>query len=432
MAVMSGIGVMLGFALLAVGAWKKANLIIVTMAVTAIIGLFGGLSVAKVWTGPYVQGFTSFAGNYLLLFCFGALFGKILEDSGAGWRVAKTIATKAGDRWALATFCAITLLLMYGGVSVFVIVFFTLPIAKSLFMRLRIPWSYFPGIGQIGMMPAVAMLPGSLQLLNAMPTKYFGTTLTTGAGIGLMATALYIVMAYLYTKWILRRSESEFNPEEFKAAQSADFDEAEMDKKAPSAITSIIPIAVALILINVLKLDIVQGLLIASVCAIILFRKSLPSNIWNTVNTGVTNGVLPLVNVSVVVGIAKTVAAVPFFEVMKNAVLRIPVSGLIKVMAVTNIMSAMTGSSSGSMSMILELFGKEFLSWGYSPDLLHRLITVASVGLDSLPWNSVIVGFFTLSGVTYARGYKHVFAYTVIMPIICAIVMAFAAPLFYH
>ncbi len=257
MAATSGLGILLGFSLLVVGSWKKVNLIAVTLAASAVIALLSGLTVVKTWSGPYMDGFKSFAGGYLLLFCFGALFGKIVEDSGAGWRLANTIAGKAGNRGALIAFTMVTLLLLYGGVSIFVIVFFLLPIGKNLFVRLRIPWSMFPGIAMIGTIPAVGMLPGTLQILNIIPTRYFGTSLTAGAGVGLFAAIVYLILAVLYTKLILKNSEDKYDLEEFSLSKAASMDEKIMESKAPGAITSIIPIALALGLINLLKIDII-------------------------------------------------------------------------------------------------------------------------------------------------------------------------------
>ena len=49
----SAIGVFIGFILLTIGAWKKVNLIILTLVVSAIIALFGGLDVGKVWANEY-------------------------------------------------------------------------------------------------------------------------------------------------------------------------------------------------------------------------------------------------------------------------------------------------------------------------------------------------------------------------------------------
>lgn len=430
MGTMSGIGILLGFILLAIGAWKKVNLLIVTLGVSAVIALFSRMSIAETWTGAYMQGFTSFAGGYLILFCVGSLLGKVIDDSGAGWRLANTIANKAGDRWSLLAFITVTLVLLYGGVSIFVIIFFILPIARSLFKRLHIPWYLFPGIALIGTIPPVGMLPGTLQILNIIPTKYLGTDLMAGADVGLFAVVFYSVLAYFYVKFILKNNKDKFDPEEFKLSQAIELDEETLDSTAPKAILSIIPIVVALVLINVLKINIIYGLLVASLVGIVLFRSSL-SNLWDTVNTGIANGILPVIYVSAVVGVAKTVASVPFFEIIKGVLLNLQVNGLLKVMATTSVLSAMTGSSSGSMTMILELFSKDFLALGYSPELLHRLISVASLGFDSLPWNSVIVVFFTLSGVSYAKGYKHVFVTTVLLPLISAGAIILVSPLFY-
>jgi len=430
MAVLSGIGILIGFIVLMIGAWRKINLLVVTLAVSAIIAIFSQMNVAEVWAGPYMEGFMGFAGKYLLLFCFGALFGKVLEDSGAGWRLANTIASKAGDKWSLVTFIAVTLLLLYGGVSIFVIVFFILPIGKSLFKRLRIPWSYFPGIAMLGTIPPVGMLPGSLQLLNIIPTNYFGTTLMAAPLVGILSTVLYFILAFFYLKFILKNSEKNFDLEEFSLTQDIQLDEEALNETAPSAIMAIIPIVLALVLINILHIDIVFGLITSSVVGMILFRKSM-GDVWDTINKGVSNGFFPVIYVSVVVGVARTVAVAPFFEVMKNALLNSNIPGLFKVVATTSVLSAMTGSSSGSMTMILELFGKDFLSWGYNPELLHRLISTASLGFDSLPWNSVVVVFFTLSGVSYAKGYKHVFATTVLMPLICTLGIIAMAQVFY-
>ena len=430
MATLSGIGILVGFIVLMIGAWKKVNLLVVTLVVSAIIAVFSQMGIAETWAGPYMAGFTGFAGKYLLLFAFGAVFGKVLEDSGAGWRLANTIASKAGDKYSIFAFCAITLLLLYGGVSIFVIVFFLLPIGKSLFKKLRIPWSYFPGIAMIGTIPPVGMLPGSLQILNIIPTQILGTDLLAAPVVGILASILYCVIAVFYVKYIMSKSEENFDLAEFDNIASIDLNEDELEKIAPNALLSIAPIVTALVLINVLKMDIVIGLIIASIVGMVLFNNAMKDK-FKTINAGIVNGIMPLIYVSVIVGVARTVQAAPFFEVMKDFMLNANIPGLLKVISVTSVFSAMTGSSSGSMTMILELFGQTFLDWGYHPELLHRLISTASLGFDSLPWNSVVVVFFSLSGVSYAKGYKHVFVTTVVMSLICAGFIMLVSPIFY-
>lgn len=146
---------------------------------------------------------------------------------------------------------------------------------------------------------------------------------------------------------------------------------------------------------------------------------------------GAENGFKPLIYVSVVVGVARVVETVPFFEVAQNMLLNLPVNELLIVMAITSVIAAMTGSSSGSLTMIVDLFGERFMSWGYDPELLHRLISTTAIGLDAVPWNSVVVIMFTLSGVAFAKGYKYVFVTGVILPLISAFSILLVSPLFY-
>lgn len=408
---------------------KRLTLIFSTLIVSAVIALFGGLNVSEVWSGQYIEGFISFAGPYLLLFCFGGLFGKILEDSGASWRLANTIGKKVGDKWVLPVYVAIASLLIYGGVSIFVVVFILLPIAKDIFKRQSIPWSIFPGVTLIAAVAAVAA-PGSLQLLNIIPTKFLGTTLTAGLGIGVIGIAVYFLINFVYYKWVLRKREELFDANEFNFSNTKEVDEDEMDKKAPNVFVSMIPIVLALVLINIFKVDIIYGFLISCVVGFIIFRKSLGKIVLRTLNDGLNNGIAPLINVAVVVGIAKTVASVPFFEILKSALVNLPFSGMTKAVVLTNVIALFTGSASGSMTMILDLFGQDFIAWGSNPDALHRILAMAAQGLDSMPWCSVVVMFLSLSGVSYSRGYKHIFVTTVVAPILSTVAMLMVAPLF--
>ncbi|PTL38419.1 GntP family permease [Alkalicoccus saliphilus] len=426
----SGLGILLGFLVLMISVWKKISLLLATLAASAIIAGFGGLNIADIWTGPYMEGFAGFAGDYLLLFCIGAMFGKILEDSGASWRLATTIVDKAGEKWSLVAFCGLIMLLLYGGVSIFVIIFIILPIGKNLFERLQIPWSYFPAIALIGTIPPVGMLPGSLQILNIIPTQYFGTNLMAGAWVGIIASIVYLVLAAVFVRFLLKNSEQKFDIKEFQNIKASSSTQKDYANTAPNVWISILPIMVALASVNIFNIEIIIGLLVASVLAVLLFWKSL-QDIISSLSKGAENGFVPLIYVSVVVGVARVVEQVPFFEVAQELLFELPVNELLIVMAVTSVIAAMTGSSSGSLTMIVDLFGETFVSWGYDPELVHRLMSTTAIGLDAVPWNSVIVVMFTLTGVAFAKGYKYVFVTAVILPLVGALSILMVSPVFY-
>ena len=91
------------------------------------------------------------------------------------------------------------------------------------------------------------------------------------------------------------------------------------------------------------------------------------------------------------------------------------------VAAITTIIAGITGSASGGLTIALELFGETFISWGYTPEIIHRVASIACGGLDTLPWNGTVVMLFALSGVSYKKGYKHVAMETVILPLLSLI-----------
>lgn len=71
--------------------------------------------------------------------------------------------------------------------------------------------------------------------------------------------------------------------------------------------------------------------------------------------------------------------------------------------------------------MTLSVLGNEFLSMGYSPDIIARIVSVACGGLDSMPWNGTIVMMFALSAVSIRKGYKQVFVLTCMLPILASL-----------
>ena len=183
---------------------------------------------------------------------------------------------------------------------------------------------------------------------------------------------------------------------------------------------SLIPLAVALICINILKLQIVYGLLIACVVCLVLFWKYY-DDVKKTLNNGVTSGVGPVIMVCMVVGIARVVANTPAFEGFKDWLINLPFNGLFKVFAVTNAVAFMTGSGTAAISTTLDLFGQDFLAMGYTPEVIHRIVAMSSEGFDSMPWNNFIVLVLTMAGLSYSKSYKHVF--------ICSVLMTMAATL---
>lgn len=417
---MGTIGIFLGFAILLAAVWKKYNLILAALASSAVIGLTNGFTLVETWTDYLVQGIASFGAPYFWMLVIGALFAKLMEDSKATKSLGLWIADRCGEKYSLVGYMAVTALLTLGGVNGFVIIFVLLPLAKVLFYRGNVPWYIFPAVTYAAMVPGCAFFPGGIQTNNMAPTKYLGTPLTAAPMIGVAGTVLYLAMVGVYLHFAVRKGRRHPEAPEYYAL---DADQVDLrDGQIPPAWMSTIPLVVALVCINLLKLNIVTGLLVSCAVCLVLFRRYY-GDVKKTLNDGVLSGVNPVIMVCMVVGIAKVVAATPAFAQFQTWLLDLPFNGLFKVFAVTNAVAFMTGSGTAAISTTLELFADNFLAMGFTPEVIHRVVAMSSEGFDSMPWNNFIVLVLTMAGLSYSKSYKHVFLCSVLMTMLATLLV---------
>lgn len=55
--------------------------------------------------------------------------------------------------------------------------------------------------------------------------------------------------------------------------------------------------------------------------------------------------------------------------------------------------------------------------FGISPELMHRVASMASGALDSLPHNGAVITIITLCGLTHKQSYYDMFIVAVIIPL---------------
>ena len=426
MIVVSVIGIILAFAVLIFAAYKKISMFLAAVLAAAIVALFGGLDVAASLVGadgPFLIGMKDFVGSWLVIFALGALLGALYDKSGATWRISSTLINKAGTQWTLLIYVLVGALLVYGGIQVTVMIFVLLPFAKILFPKAGIPWYLFPGITGLAIF-AMGQMPDSLQMQNIIPTQILGTALTAAPVEGVLATLFMIVVGVGYLYWQVKKGHND--PEaaiELYQVQGGILDEKELEQRAPGFWISLLPMVVTFVLINGFGVELLYGLTAGCVLSLLFFCKSLGGvkGFGEIVSEGFNNGIFPCIIIAAVVGVGKVVSATDVFALVQENIINLPLPGLVKVAAITTIIAGITGSASGGLTIALELFGETFISWGYTPEIIHRVASIACGGLDTLPWNGTVVMLFALSGVSYKKGYKHVAMETVILPLLSLI-----------
>ncbi|MFL0504937.1 hypothetical protein ACH0B5_04245 [Ureibacillus sp. 179-F W5.1 NHS] len=227
-------------------------------------------------------------------------------------------------------------LLTYGGVSLFVVIFAILPIAKPIFKEMDIPWhlfiaAFFPGIATFTM----TMLPGTPAIQNIIPISYLYTTVTSGALIGIVTTIVIIPILIWYLNFALKRAEKRgetyLNMKNLEEAENELAKDKYANKKLPNIVLSLIPPALLLILLNLFKLEVLYTLMITVVASAIIFWKYIDKK-KQVVNIGATNAVLPIINTSADVGYGTVIAATSGFVVFQDIVTNIPGNPLISLL----------------------------------------------------------------------------------------------------
>lgn len=189
------IGIFLSLAVLVGLAYRGHSVVIVAPIAAVIATLFSGAPLLATYTQIFMPAAGRFITAYMPLFLCGAIFGHLMTVSGLASQLARSMSVLFGAQRALATTVLATALLTYGGVSAWVVVFTIMPIAMELFKEAHVPRRLMPAAIAFGTITfALAALPGSPQIHNAIPTKYFGTTTYAAPFFGLSAAAIMLVL----------------------------------------------------------------------------------------------------------------------------------------------------------------------------------------------------------------------------------------------
>ncbi len=422
-------GIVVALVFLTFAVYKGWSILYSSIIGVIIIALTNGMNLYNALTVDYVSSFTSYAANYFILFCEGAMLGKLYDVSGAAWKIGKTVVDKCGTKFALIGYIAVAAILEYGGISTFVICFVLLPLAKPIFKETGTPWYMWPAITIVPIIGPELMTPGGLQSHNIIPTEILGTDLMAAPVMGTVFTVVYFAICGLYFVWELKRAKKV----EWKRNSLPPVDESDAlvsAENAPNMIFAIIPILAGVLLINFADLQPIYGLGVSVILCIVLFYRSIPSGkLVPALNDGFANGVMPLVMVTAVVGIAQVVSQTDAFNVIREQLLTFTstskVATAFSVVGITNIMALICGSASGAIAMTLEMFSNAWIAAGLDPEWIHRVVVTASGGFDTVPWNSFVVLILSMGKLNHKQAYMPVFWVSLVAPILIALLGVF-------
>lgn len=426
---LSTLGIVVSLVFIITLALRGWHIIILAPLAAIIAASFSGLNVLETLTGPYMTGFTNYARRFYLIFLMGTLFGKLMEDSGAARSIAHTIMKLIGgssDRplRVLVAFSLVPMALTYGGVSLFVVIFTVLPIARHLWQEADIPWHLFIVSFVFGAASmTMTMIPGTPQIQNIMPTKYMSSTPASAPVLGLLGAAIVFTLNVLYMRYCVKKFKREG---EHYVPPSGVGMIAEITVNTggmPNVWLSLVPMVVVLVFLNVpvVKVDVIYALGMGVLVAMVLFWRRY-TNLVDSISKGAVNTVVPIVNTCADVGYGMAIAATAGFKVVSGWLLTLPMHPIVSLSIATNIMAAITGSASGGMGIVLETLAPKYLALGLSPDLVHRIVVMSSGCFDAMPHNGAVITMLAVAGLTHVQAYKHIFIGHVLATLVALIV----------
>ena len=451
-------GILLGLMVLVWLSFRGWSILVLAPAAALIAALAAGEPLLAHWTQTFMISASVFLAQFFPLFLLGAVFGKLMDDSGSVSTIARFMTERLGPSRAVLAVVLAGALVTYGGVSLFVAFFVIGPMAQALFRSADIPSRLMPAAIVLGTSTfTMSALPGTPAIQNAIPMPFFGTTPFAAPGLGFIAA---IIMLGFGMWWLTRCEEAARRAVEGygdalvapdaaaddqlvreRATTASSFDPAEMrhgrrSEQGPTILVAVLPLIVV-ILVNLAmsivilpRLDtsflaearwgakplsavsgvwsVITALISAGVILVVLNYQRLRA-LRDTIDAGANASTLPVLSVASLVGFGAVVAAMPAFEIVRDWVLSIEGGPLVSLAISTNLLSALTGSASGGMTIALDALGAIYMQIaaekGIDPALLHRVAVIGAGSLDSLPHNGAVVTLLAVCGSSHRKSY---------------------------
>lgn len=421
-------------------------------------------AVAPVFSGIFMEKLVGFVKLYFPVFLLGAVFGKLIEISGFSESIVVAAIRYIGRTRANAVIVLVCALLTYGGVSLFVVVFAVYPFAAELYRQSNIPKRLMPGAIALGAFSfTMDTLPGTPQIQNIIPTTFFKTTGWAAPWLGVIGSVAMLTAGLIYLEWRRRTVMATGEGYGGSAAEA----NAENQPKAPRsglphpllsiaplvlvgvvnyALTKMIPhwygdnyaltadalpglhSAINLPIKGVIGIWAVEGaLLLGIVFVVVTAFGRVRAAFAEGTKAAVGGALLAAMNTASEYGFGGVIAALPGFLAVSGALKSVP-DPLINAAVSVTTLAGITGSASGGMSIALAAMSDQFIRAAESAqiplEVLHRVVSMASGGMDTLPHNGAVITLLAVTGLTHKQSYGEIFGITVIKTLAVFFVIA--------
>lgn len=457
---MEVLGILLSLFLLMFFAYRGYSVILFAPVFALLAATSQGLSPMPAYTELFMAKAVVYVKSFFPIFILGAVFGKVMEDTGLAKSIAYKILQTVGTERSILSIVLAGGVLTYGGVSLFVVVFAIYPFAAAMFKEAGVPKRLIPACIVLGACTyTMDALPGTPQIQNIIPASFFGTNVYAAPLLGIIGGILIFIGGMYYLEWRYKTAKARGESYgENHINEPTDIDVKDMPDWRLAFVPLIAVLVINYIMSNVFTWDpdilapfasmklplivssiknvaaiwaLIISVVVGIALAVVIGYRALPKDggLAKALNAGAIGSLLAIMNTASEVGYGNVIASLPGFKSIADALLGIHIGGtpLVSEGVTVTTLAAVTGSASGGMSIALDLMAKDWLAWansiGMSPEVLHRVAAMASGGLDSMPHNGVIITLLAICGLTHKQAYPDIFALVVLKTLVAFVVI---------
>jgi H+/gluconate symporter-like permease len=455
---MSFVIVLLALVLLMYVAYRGMSVILFApvCALLAVLATDPSL-VLPLFSGVFMKKMVGFVELYFPVFLLGAVFGKVIELSGFSKSIVSAVIKVVGRERAMLAIVLVCAVLTYGGVSLFVVVFAVYPFAAEMFRQSNIPKRLIPGTIALGAFTfTMDALPGTPQIQNIIPSTFFKTDGWAAPWLGVVGAVFILILGLLYLGWRRRRAAA---AGEGYGTNLINEPEPFTQEKLPNPWIALAPLVIVGVMNKVFTGLIprfygtthttelpglakpittqvsslvgvwaVEGALVLGILTVVVLAFGrIRDRFADGSKTAIAGSLLAAMNTASEYGFGGVIAALPGFLLVAEGLKAIP--GVLVNEAVTvTALAGITGSASGGMSIALAMMADTFIAAANAAniplDVLHRVASMASGGMDTLPHNGAVITLLAVTGLTHKTSYIDIFAVTTIKTLAVFVVIA--------
>lgn len=424
--------------------------VILFAPIAALLAVFltNPMHVFPFYSSIFMDKMVAFIKLYFPVFLLGAIFGKVVAMSGFAKSITAFALRILGADKAIFAIVVVGALLTYGGVSLFVVVFAVYPFAAEIFRTADIPKRLIPATIALGAFTfTMDAFPGSPQIQNIIPTSFFQTDAWAAPALGVIGGLFIFGLGMFYLQ--RQRRKAAIVGEGYGENHKNEPSELSYDN-LPSPWIAILPLLLvgvcnklftdlipmfygetfdfsALGYADVPPLEIgkitaiwaVQGSLIVGIITVLVFAFGQVRRNFNAeINGSISGALLATVNTASEYGFGGVIAALPGFKSISDTISNTFNDLLVNEAVTVTVLAGITGSASGGLSIALAAMHETYLEQaallGIPNEVLHRVASMASGGMDTLPHNGAIITLLVVTGLTHRESYKDIFMLTIL------------------